>query len=183
MVAGRRTRCSFASENQALEAVVFDLEVRYIGRARGRIAETCALDRLEAHSAYQSVLEEVLTSQRNRDVWLVLGSGTTLWASTAGKAEPDYDKEEWLVNRARSILSKNRRIDIAEAIAINYFKPFYNEQHVGELDLSSKTFRHAYEAGLTGLTVIETAGQNWGIALYTDTVKGKADHVMTVCLY
>jgi hypothetical protein len=33
----------------------FDLEVRYIGRARGELAQPCRLDRLEVHKEYQAV--------------------------------------------------------------------------------------------------------------------------------
>jgi hypothetical protein len=44
-----------------------------------------------------------------------------------------------------------RRIDITEALLIDYFKPALNEQHVGDLNLKSKTFKHCYEAGANRL--------------------------------
>lgn len=165
------------------EPSVLDLEIRYIGRARGRLAETCALDRLEAHATYQAVLEEVLNSHhRNRDIWLILGSGTTLDMSVAA-SDPSHEQSTELkaLNRARSILSKNRRIDVAEALLINYFKPPYNDQHTGQLDLGAKTFKFCYEAGLTGISVV-TSARDWGIGLYSESIPARLDHSMTVCL-
>jgi hypothetical protein len=168
------------------EPSVFDLEVHYIGRARGVVSQTCALDRLETHPKYQAVLEDLLSSpHRNRDPWLVLGAGTTMdvfgFTDEGVPLPPDQDmiREK---DRVRSILSKARRIDITEALLINCFKPPLNDQHTGELDLSSKTFKPCYDARLTGLLLVFPTGE-LGVALYTDPGVRKTWHVMTVCLH
>ena len=81
-----------------------DLEVRYIGRAYGALAETCALDRLESHEKYQRVQEEILASpHRNRDIWLVLASGTTLYLSMAHNTEDDLNRSQALARGARPL--------------------------------------------------------------------------------
>lgn len=163
-----------------------DLEVRYIGRARGVLAEQCALDRLENHEKYQAVMEEVLASpHRNRDVWLVLGAGTgmDIVASLDPDSEKPSDSEMSLeAHKVRSTLFTSRRIDITEALLINHFKPPLNEQHAGELNLNSKTFKHCYEAGLSGLQLVFPTHE-LGVALYTEHVEKALWNVMTVCLY
>jgi hypothetical protein len=168
------------------QASFLDLDVRYIGRARGQIAEQCALDRLESHEKYQAVMEEILASpSRNRDVWLVLGAGTNM--DFVGSLDPDAEKPRdsevaLEVHKIRSTLFTPRRIDITEALLINYFKPPLNEQWVGELELKSKTFKHCYEAGLSGLQLVFPTHE-LGVALYTEHVKRALWNVMTVCLY
>jgi hypothetical protein len=166
-----------------------DLDIRYIGRARGRMAETCALDRLESHKTYQLVLEEVINSaHRNREIWMILGSGTTLDISSFGPSDlDDADEEAYreaepgMIARARSLLSKARRIDVAEALLINYFKPPYNDQHTGDLDLRSAVFKPCYDAEFSGISVV-ASGSDWRIGLYTEQVESKLNHSMTVCL-
>ncbi len=161
-----------------------DLEIRYIGRARGVVAQRCALDRLEQHDKYQRVLEEIMRSaHRNRDAWLVLASGTTINIMQAADDEAQLPPEEAerAANRARSILSTNRRVDITEALLINHFKPPLNDQHVRSLDLSGRTFKYCYDADLTGIAVAYSTAI-FGIALYTDAVPPRLDHGMTVCL-
>lgn len=163
-----------------------DLEVRYIGRARGVLAEQCALDRLESHEKYQAVMEEVLASpQRNRDVWLVLGAGTNMdvfgMIDEAAK-QPSEAEAAAVDHRVRSTLFTPRRIDVTEALLINYFKPPLNEHHVRELNLKSRTFKHCYDAGLTHLQLVLPTTE-LRIALYTDHVDRSLWNVMTVCLH
>lgn len=171
---------------EPFEPSFLDLEVRYIGRARGVLAEKCALDRLESHAKYQQVLEEVLGSRyRNRDVWLVLGAGTTMDLTALMRGddpEPTGDELVSEMSRIRSILSTSRRIDITEALLINHFKPPLNDQHTGDLDLGSKTFKHCYDAGLTGLQLVAATG-DWGISMYTAGTERSLWNVKTVCLY
>jgi hypothetical protein len=84
--------------------------------------------------------------------------------------------------RARSTLSTSRRIDVTEALLINHFKPAFNEQHTGELDLKLTTFKHCYQAGLTGLQLVFPT-HDLGIALFTTHAPADLWHVKTVCLY
>jgi hypothetical protein len=165
------------------EPSLFDLKVHYIGRARGDIEKTCALDRLESHEKYQAVMEEVLGNPyRNRDVWLVLGSGTTVHMMT-GHSNPKYDRAraEKGDARARLLLTENNRVDLTEAVLINYFKPHLNTHHVGELDLEAKTFAKWRSANVTGVTLAFTS-QPFDVAMYTDHVAPRLHHTMTICL-
>jgi hypothetical protein len=166
------------------KASTFDLEVRYIGRARGELANRCALDRLEEHVKYQRVLEEIVTSaHRNRDAWLVLASGTTMNINTfhVDESRLSQDTVDKGANRARSILSTSRRVDITEALLINHFKPPLNDQHTGALSLHSRLFKPCYDADLTGIAMAFSSDP-LGLALYTDHVPPRLHHGMTVCL-
>lgn len=168
------------------EPSLLDLEVRYIGRARGELAEKCALDRLQSHEKYQQVLEEVSTGRhRNRDVWLVLGAGTNVNLSeTRWKYDEPVDRDYVLKDtaRVRSLLSTSKRIDITEALLINYFKPSLNKTHTGSLDLSAALFKPCYLGGLTGLRLWFDSG-DFGIAMYTDAVARKLVHAASFPLH
>lgn len=165
---------------------IFDLDVQYIGRARGVVRETCALDRLAGHEKYQRVLEDILASpHRNREVWLFLGAGVAmdlihLRADGLPDLPPGMLRRE--VSHARSTMSESRRIDVTEALMINYFKPPLNDHHTGALDLSSRTFKHCYDAGLTGLQLVMSTHE-LHVALYTAHRPAQQWHVETVCLY
>lgn len=166
------------------KASTFDLEIKYIGRARGALADRCALDRLEQHDKYQRVLEEIVRSpHRNRDAWLVLASGTTINIHTAHENETLLTLEEAdkAAHRARSILSTSRRVDITEALLINHFKPPLNEHYTAALDLRTRTFKPCYEADLTGIA-IAFSWDMFGVALYTDHVAPRLHHGATTCL-
>jgi hypothetical protein len=107
---------------------ILDLKIHYIGRARGELQESCALDRLETHSRYQEILEDMMENHPNRDIWLILGAGTMI--NTMGGANPDVDVTEEALQsadrRAREMLRERDRIDLTEALLINYFKPEHN---------------------------------------------------------
>ncbi len=162
-----------------------DLEVRYIGRARGDLATKCALDRLDEHRQYQAILEEIQTHpHQNREIVLLLCSGTTVNITTAHDQPPDDDekKAEYVaVQRARQLLTEHVRVDAVEALLINLFKPEYNTHYVGALDPHWDAFEKCRTAGLTGLTfVMSTDAIHCG--LYTASQSAAQHFHHTVCL-
>jgi len=159
----------------------FDLQVHYIGRGRGQTRQTCALDRLEQHPQYQHVKEEVIELRPTRDVWMLLSGGTTMNIISGGYPDRSQSELERDDERARQVLDENSRIDLVEALMINYFKPELNELHVENLDLKSKVMKKCFEARLTGLTLTyDTAAL--GITIYSERVDSKPLHWMKVCL-
>jgi hypothetical protein len=116
---------------------LFDLKIHYIGRARGELRDSCALDRLDSHSRYQEIVEDMFENHPNRDVWILLGAGTTM--ETLGGANPEVDIDKAAMqaadHRAREMLTERDRIDLTEALLINYFKPERNTLHKGRLGL------------------------------------------------
>lgn len=93
-------------------------------------------------------------------------------------SEAEIASEE---HKIRSTLFTSRRIDVTEALLINYFKPALNEQHVRELNLKTKTFKPCYDAGLTGLQLVFPTHE-LGVALYTDHIERDLWNMKTVCL-
>ena len=162
---------------------LFDLKIHYIGRARGELRESCALDRLDSHSRYQEIVEDMFENHPNRDVWILLGAGTTM--ETLGGAKPGVDISEEAMQaadrRAREMLGERDRIDLTEALLINYFKPERNTLHKGRLDLNSKLLKRCYEAGFTGLTLAYSS-MHLGVATYTDASGRSLFHSARVCL-
>lgn len=140
------------------EPTPLDLEVRYIGRARGELANRCALDRLDEHKQYQRILEEVQAPPyENREIVLLLCSGTTFHISSASDHPPSDAEtvaEYAAVERTRELLTEPVRVDAVEALLINLFKPPHNTHYVGELDPRWEPFKKCRQAGLTGLTLV-----------------------------
>ena len=173
----------FGPSPQRYEPSVFDLDLHYIGRARGRIQETCALDRLEGHPKYQQAMETILsTRHRNRDVWLILSSGTTMHL-TATDAAPEVSEAELTAgsDRAREMLSESHRVDLTEALLINYFKPPLNDQHTGDLDLRSGVISRWRRADITGVT-LAFATDDLRVAVKSEGVATGYFHAQTTCL-
>jgi hypothetical protein len=167
------------------EPCPLDLEVRYIGRARGDLATKCALDRLDEHKPYQTILEEVQSHPyENREIVLLLCSGTTLHISCASDHPPsdaETKAEYAAVERARELLTEQVRVDAVETLLINLFKPPHNTHYVGELDPRWHSFDACRQAGLTGLTLlISTESVHCG--LYTATRQTSQNFHHTVCL-
>lgn len=162
---------------------LFDLKIHYIGRARGELRESCALDRLDSHSRYQEIVEDMLENHPNRDVWILLGAGTTM--ETIGGANPGVDVNEEAMQeddrRAREMLTERDRIDLTEALLINYFKPERNTVHKGRLGLNTKLMKRCYDAGFTGLTLVYSS-MHLGVATYTDVSGRSLFHSARVCL-
>lgn len=162
---------------------LFDLKVHYIGRARGELRESCALDRLDSHSRYQEIVEDMMENHPNRDIWLVLGAGTTI--ETLGGANPGVDVNEEAMQstdrRAREMLRERDRIDLTEALLINYFKPERNTLHKDRLNLSTKLMKRCYEAGLTGL-LLAYSSMHLGVATYTEASGRSLFHSSRICL-
>ena len=129
-------------------------------------------------------MEEVLEDpHRNRDVWLVLSSGTTM-NMLAGHSDRSFDPERLRRGDAyaRATLSEDDRVDVTEALLINYFKPHLNTHHVRELNLRGKVLKKCFDARLTGLTLVFGTEPLGGIAMYTAEVPPKLHHTNTVCL-
>lgn len=163
---------------------VFDLKIHYIGRARGAVEKTCALDRLENHEKYQRVMEEVLLDPfRNRDVWLILASGTTIHL-LSGHEKKNYGERRLREgdDRARALLTESDRIDLTEALLINYFKPHLNTQHVKSLNLKGTLMTKCRRARLTGLTLVYETRTLGNVAAYTEHIAPRLEHAMTVPL-
>jgi len=162
---------------------LFDLKVHYIGRARGELRESCALDRLDSHSRYQEIVEDTMENHPNRDVWIVLGAGTTI--ETIGGANPGVEISEEAMqgadSRAREILRARDRIDLTEALLINYFKPECNTHHKDRLSLSTKLMKRCYEAGFTGI-VLAYSSMHLGVATYTEASGRGLFHSSRICL-
>jgi hypothetical protein len=172
-----------APPSDAYQESVFDLDLHYIGRARGRERETCALDRLKSHQPYQQVLEEIMSStHRNREVWLVLASGTTM-DITAAHSDPTVSEADVLAgtDKAREMLPENDRIDLAEALLINYFKPPLNDQHTGDLDMRTGLIARWRRAEITGVTLAFSTN-DLRLALKTEAVSATYFHAKTICL-
>lgn len=181
--AGLLAQAHFAPQSQQYVPSVFDLDLRYIGQARGRLRETCALDRLQSHNKYQQVLEEVMASpHRNREVWFVLASGTTI-DILAGHNNPKVSEADVVAgtNQTRSMLAQSHRIDLVEALLINYFKPPLNDQHTGDLNLRTGLMARWRRAEVTGLTLAFTT-HDLRLALKTETVPATYFHAKTICL-
>ena len=162
-----------------------DLEVRYIGRARGTKQETSALDRLESHDKYQSVLEELHQSpHRNRDPWIVLHGGTTMstmMATGPEIAEPTKAELEAADAETRRALSTSVRVDLVEAMLINYFKPALNQHHTKVIDDRGALLRKCRKAGLTGVTLV-VYSETLGVAFYTESQPPSLHGALTICL-
>ncbi len=168
----------------ALGTESFDLRVHYIGRARGKEEESCALDRLASHEKYQRVMEEVLEDEhRNRDVWLVLASGTTMHL-LSGHREDTPQAHAHLKQgdeRARQILTERDRVDLVEALLIHYFKPHLNVQHVNSLGLKHKVLMQCRRAKITGVMLTYNT-HDLGLSLYTEAVSRQFQHSLRVPL-
>jgi hypothetical protein len=160
----------------------FDLQVHYIGRGRGTTEQACALDRLEQHPKYQQVLEQVIEWSPNRDVWMLLSGGTTIDILSGGPGSK-YSRAqlERADDHAREVLDEKSRIDLVEALMINYFKPELNSLHVEQLDLKTKVMKKCFEAGLTGL-VLSFCTNDLGVSVYSERVEPDPFHCMKVCL-
>jgi hypothetical protein len=162
---------------------LFDLKIHYIGRARGELRESCALDRLDSHGRYQEIVEDMMENHPHRDIWLVLGAGTTI--ETLGGANPGVDINEAAMqsadHRAREMLRERDRIDLTEALLINYFKPERNTHHKDRLDLGTKLMKRCYEAGFTGLLLVYSS-MHLGIATYTEASGRSLFHSSRICL-
>lgn len=173
----------FAPLREAWTPSLFDLRIHYIGRARGQTRQTCALDRLEAHPKYVEAMEQILHSQhRNRDVWLILASGTTMHLMT-GHSDRTVDRRQLEAGdeRARRLLSEDNRIDLTEALLINYFKPPLNDQHTGELDLRGAVLERVRRAEITGLA-LTFATDDLRVAAYTEEIPPGLYHARMTCL-
>jgi hypothetical protein len=164
---------------------VFDLEVRYIGRARGDLAERCALDRLEEHKEYQAVLEETAGHPyRNREVVLMLCAGTTFNMTSFGDHDPTPEEvaaEDAAQAGVRARLDHKVRVDAVEALMINLFKPKYNTHYVGKLNPKWDAFHNCLKAGLTGLTLTFST-DSLRCGLYTEHVDPSQHFQLTVCM-
>jgi hypothetical protein len=173
----------FAPPREAWTPSLFDLRIHYIGRARGQTRQTCALDRLEAHPKYIEAMEQVLHSEhRNRDVWLILASGTTMhmMSSHSGRVATAQQLEAGDA-RARRFLSEGNRIDLTEALLINYFKPPLNDQHTGNLDLRGAVLEKVRRADITGLA-LTFATDDFRVAAYTMEIPPRLYHARITCL-
>ena len=173
----------FAPSPKQYERSVFDLDLQYVGRSRGRERETCALDRLKSHKPYQQVLEEVMSSPyRNREVWLILASGTTMDIA-AGHRDANVSEADILAgtDTARTLLTENDRIDLTEALLINYFRPRLNDQHTGDLDLRTGLMSRWRRANITGVT-LSFSTNDLRVAVRTEAVPATNFHGKTVCL-
>ena len=166
------------------EPSALDLEVRYIGRARGELATRCALDRLDEHKQYQAVLEELQAPPfEHREVLLLLCSGTTVNITTMDDHPPTASEmsDEYLeVERTRERLTEAVRVDAVEALLINAFKPAYNTHYVGELDSRWQPLEECRKAGLTGLSLV-MATDDLRCGLFTDTQAPSQYFHSTVC--
>lgn len=162
---------------------LFDLRIHYIGRARGQIRQTCALDRLEAHPKYIEAMEQILHSEhRNRDVWLILASGTTMHLMTGHSNRAiDPTQLEAGDERARRLLSEDNRIDLTEALLINYFKPPLNDQHTGDLNLKGTVLEKVRRAEITGLA-LALATDDLRVAAFTEEIPPRLYHAKMTCL-
>jgi hypothetical protein len=181
--AGLLAQGLLAPPKEAYAPSVFDLDLRYIGRARGRIRETCALDRLKTHAQYQHVLEEIMASEhRNREVWMILATGTTV-DMVAGHDDPEVTEAEVVkgTDQARAMLSEDDRIDLAEALLINHFKPPLNDQLTGDLDTRTGLMSRWRRAQVTGVTLAFST-HDLRLALKTDAVPATYFHGKTICL-
>jgi hypothetical protein len=173
----------FAPLREAWTPSIFDLRIHYIGRARGQTRQTCALDRLEAHPKYIEAMEQILHSEhRNRDIWLILASGTTMHLMTghSGQAIAPTQLEAG-DERARRLLSENTRVDLTEALLINYFKPRLNDQHTGKLDLKGTVLEKVRRAEITGLA-LAFATNDLRVAAFTEEIPPRLYHAKMTCL-
>lgn len=166
-----------------LDPKLFDLKIHYIGRARGELRESCALDRLDSHSRYQEIIEDMMENHPNRDVWLVLGAGTTIETVGGANAGVDVDEEamQSADRRGREMLRERDRIDLTEALMINYFKPERNIHHKERLELNTKVMKRCYEAGFTGV-VLAYSSMHLGVATYTEASGRSLFHSSQICL-
>ena len=173
----------FAPSRTAWMPSLFDLRIHYIGRARGQTRQTCALDRLEAHPKYIETMEQILDSKhRNRDVWLILASGTTIHMMSGQSSQLLTPAQLQAGDaRARRLLTEESRIDLTEALLINYFKPPLNEQHTRTLDLRGSVLQKVRRADITGLA-LAFATHDLRIAAFTDEVSPRLYHARTTGL-
>jgi len=173
----------FAPPRETWRPSLFDLRIHYIGRARGQTRQTCALDRLEAHPKYIEAMEQILHSEhRNRDVWLILASGTTMHLTT-GHSDQAIDPTQLEAGdeRARRLLSEDNRIDLTEALLINYFKPPLNDQHTGQLNLKGTVLEKVRRAEITGLA-LALATDDLRVAAFTEEISPRLYHAQITCL-
>jgi hypothetical protein len=173
----------FAPLTETWTPSLFDLRIHYIGRARGQARQTCALDRLEAHPKYIEAMEQILHSaHRNRDVWLILASGTTMHLMTGHSNRAiDPTQLEAGDKRARRLLGENTRIDLTEALLINYFKPPLNDQHTRELYLKGRVLEKVRRAEITGLALF-LATDDLRVAAFTEEIPPRLYHTKITCL-
>jgi len=87
-----------------------------------------------------------------------------------------------IVNRkARKMLRERDRIDLTEALLINYFKPDRNTVHKERLDLGTKLMRRCYGVELTGLALVHSS-MHLGVATYIDQITPALFCSKRVCL-
>lgn len=140
------------------------LEVLYVGKAFGQTGQRVAADRLKRHTTLQKILSEFHDNRPNEDIILLAyqyGNYRFLLSSSGvSSPEPSTTDEEGIkyidnVNSMR--ISRDKRILIAEAALINYFRPKYNEQHSSSFYPGNmkklKTVKSIIDADLSGLCV------------------------------
>lgn len=140
------------------------LEVLYVGKSFGKAGNRVSVDRLKRHTTLQKILSDFHDHRPNEDVILLAyqyGNYRFLLSSSGfSSAEPSTTDEQGTkyINEVNSMrISRDKRIAIAEAALINYFRPKYNEQHTASFYPENmkklKTVKSIIDADLSGLAV------------------------------
>lgn len=158
-----------------------DLEVHYVGMAKGVKREACAVDRLTGgHKKYEAVLHHLYDTNvhRNRDCWFVLAGGNTVNYMLNGAIElPEYVKER-MNDKARSTLNDKRRIEVLEALMINYFQPAFNDTN--KVLLEPRIAKWMQETGVAQF-LLSMWTYELGARLYSSAVEPRLSHARVFC--
>jgi hypothetical protein len=110
-----------------------DLHVLYVGQGIGRSQQKLAIDRLSRHSTFQRILADFHTHHPEMELLVLLfrfehsrkliSSGGDL---TLTPEATEREDQEHLQKMQQSSFERKKRIALAEAALINYFKPYYN---------------------------------------------------------
>lgn len=157
-----------------------DLQVVYVGQAKGKNLNRTALDRLQDHSMLQKIYYE---TPPDKDVWI------TLWRFTRNELmliPPSYENEIYdrtmnyfnLINDPYEKISKDQEINFTEAALIRYFHPIYNSEFKYTFPSRDHVvYSDCYKSKLDYVAV-ELDTERFKFSLYSDNVKPRFQHTI-----
>jgi hypothetical protein len=158
---------------------VSDHEVLYIGKGTA----DCAVDRLDGHSTLEKIISDILKSEPNKEVVILLYNlqmkKNALTSPIIGdNAEVRGDKAKLHFEK---ILNFKPGIDeqtkIAEALLINYFSTTkYNSHFSNKLSIDAKVFKNVRDADFDALVAELNNEDIGGLNIFSKTVPSNYFH-------
>lgn len=154
-----------------------DLHVLYVGQGVGKNQQRLAVDRLSSHSTLQRILADFHTLHPAMEILILLyrfehtrklySSGGDL---TLAPQATEQEEKEHFYKLEQSVFERRRRITLAEAALINYFKPTYNDVFKNTnfaMPKRLKFLESLVHQDMVGL-IVEVSASNMRARLYSE---------------